>query len=146
MNRILWPGCFSVELPEFWDYQETEGVIICRDPECLACALQFSLYNRPAKEPPTEAEAAILAREFAGTQHWELDDPDIVTGTSDSGRWSRVLHADESPAATFWCVWHLVADSRFALITYVCDTRERDADLPLLESVFESFEWEQRLV
>ena len=106
-------------------------------------ALQFSIFTRRGSEPSL-ADARELAVKFANERHWPLDAVDLEVGRSEAGVFSRMSYTE--PTGDYWCVWHVATTARMALVTYNCRKEDEAVERAVIDEVFRSFAWEERII
>lgn len=140
-RRVVWEGWFSVEIPPDWTYTEQDGVISVFEPRKGVGGIQISLARRKKQENPSIDEAVDLAKSFAASRGWMIDDHQIIVRTISKSPAAELKYVEKAQKA-FWQVWHILNYSRLAFLTYTCQDEDRDVELSDRMAVVESFRWE----
>jgi hypothetical protein len=128
--RWEWPGYFSLDVPEGWEVQQSQGLVDIVPPSGTGSAT-ISVVWRSSEAPAGKAAAELLLRDFAQKQ-----------GTDEFGEISEVssntLRGDFRAAGLLWDVLVTVADDLVIRCSY-CHSGEdkstRELALRMLESV-----------
>jgi len=144
LRRMVWPGSFSLEIPEQWTSSEEEGVVSCYDPENGVGVVQVSLFAWTPSGAVTRRQAQDVTLRFLANRSWSLSEDDISQSEAASGIITEFEYEDIEQGS-YWRVVHVFSSTRMALLTYTCALKDVSVEGELVGHLLSSFAWEQRL-
>jgi len=136
---MIWQGWCFLELPANWSWIEEEGVITISRKDGVG-ALQLSFATRERRGAVDANESIELANSWARARGWT--DIGLRQSVLAGGPAVEIEHVETTgPERTYWKVWQLVERRRAALMTYVCDAGESEAERDAREQIVASFSW-----
>jgi len=122
-------GWFTVELPDGWEAEEDEGVVVLHHPD-RSGALHVSAQTLENRKPGDRIDVFLALRGYLRGIGVKMRDRDADRFTTDEHEFAchEQVTQEQGEGPTLWRTWFVTNQDVLAMLTYNCPEKDRDVE------------------